>query len=349
MFLLLCACWGHVAQALNVQVFVLSEWRRAERRLQLRDAFRSCQAALPDGHTVDQTFFMGQPPDAASAELEGRAFGDVVVLGGPDVDREGPPDREAALHVLNTARGRAYRVANGLAWLLQHRPGLDYVAFAPDHTLPLLPRLVEEVRRHSNESLAMGHISRSALLAGSDHSLAPCETCASEPELHRHCMKKSHETHGSMAYASCMGVARQCCPDVAADVAGASCPGLGSCVDAVQDTGMPSALYYGTPESPRYLRGDGWVLGRRLVEFVAVNAFDLKMRGDPDVMLGFWLTAVEDVHFVDMDGDLLLDASAADVSGPTTCGKPAFFIGYGQNHTLDWFDDRRCELACSST
>lgn len=336
MLLFLCAWWCHTVQALNVQVFVLSEWWRAERRLQLRDAFRSCLVSVPEGHAVDQIFFMGQPPDAAAAELEGRTFGDMVVLGGPDVDREGPPDREAALHVLSTARSRAYRVANGLAWLLRHRPELEYVAFAPDHTLPLLPRLVEDVKRHSNESLALGRIGRSALLAGSDHSLTPCEMCTSEPELHQHCMKRSHETHGTMDYRSCMGVARQCCPDVTAGIAGASCPGLGRCVSAVQDTGMPSALYYGTPESPRYLRGDGWVLGRRLAEFVAVNAFDLKMRGDPDVMLGFWLAAVEDVHFVDMDTNFFLDLSAANISG------------YSQILTPE-FDDRRCELAQSST
>lgn len=332
MFFFLCALWGHTVQALNVQVFVVSEWWRAERRLQLRDAFRSCVAALPEGHAMDQIFFMGQPPDAPTAELEGRTFGDMVVLGGPDVDQEGPSDREAALHVLNTVRSRAYLVANGLAWLLLHRPGLDYVAFAPDHTLPLLPRLLQEVRRHSNESLALGHIGRSALLAGSDHSLSPCETCTSEPELHQHCMKRSHETHGTMDYRSCMGVARQCCPDVAKGIAGAACPGLGSCVGAVQDTGMPSALYYGTPESPRYLRGDGWVLGRRLAEFVAVNAHDLKMRGDPDVMLGFWLSAVEDVHFIDMGNNLFLDLGAANVSGNSRIQTPEF-------------DERRCELS----
>lgn len=332
---------------MNVQILVFSEWRRAERRLQLRDAFQSCVAAIPEGHAVEQTFFMGQPPEPEAAELESRTFGDVVVFGGPDVDEEGPPDREAVLHVLSTARARAYRVANALTWLVQHRPGLEYVVFVPDHTLPLLPRLLEEVRFHMNDSLALGHIGRSALLAGADHPLAPCETCASEPELHQHCMARSHESHGAMGYSSCMGVARRCCPDVAAGNPGASCPDLARCVSSLQDTGMPSALYYGAAGSPRYLLGDGWVLGRRLAEFIAVNAFDLKMRGDPDVLLGFWLSAVEDVHFVDADEDFFLDFRSVNVSRSIPCGWPAFLVGYDQIQSSDWFNEARCELRCS--
>eukprot|EP00913_Durusdinium_trenchii_P009880 g9273.t1 len=45
--------------------------------------------------------------------------------------------------------------------------------------------------------------------------------------------------------------------------------------------------------APKWFLGMGWVFGRRIVQFLAKNAADLKKHGAADVQLGFWLAPLE--------------------------------------------------------
>merc|ERR1711971_945232 len=82
-----------------------------------------------------------------------------------------------------------------------------------------------------------------------------------------------------------------------------------------QALGAPAAIYYGTALSPRWPKGAGWVLGRSASEFIAQNAEDLRMHGMPDLLMGFWLAPLEDLHYLDLpEHQLILVQDTVDFS-----------------------------------
>merc|ERR1712039_919536 len=79
-------------------------------------------------------------------------------------------------------------------------------------------------------------------------------------------------------------------------------------------------LYYGTALAPRWPHGAAWVAGRALVQFIGENAPDLKVRGMPNLLVGFWLAGLEDVHFVNFQPGVFHDLLASDKGGaPPSC------------------------------
>jgi len=328
---------------------VTSTWANVERRLQMRAVVGHCmgmgQAA------VDLLFFMGDPAGSALGETGARQeadhFGDMVFLGGPDTDPLPRHGEDPNLRVLDgVASARAHRWAHGAAWLLEYRPDLEYLVQFDDQVLVSLPGLLAQVVSHANTSLALGWISWASLTIG-ETAYAPCETCKPDTRHVSLCTKYVQRFSSGMEMRGCLAVAQRCCDNLSSD-GGNQCGGPGdleACVAAAQEAGAAGAAYFGAIATPRLLHEACWVLGRRLVEFLAQNADDLKMRGAPRLLLGFWLAAVEDVHFVTLPEEALLEAAG----GETHCSAPQGLLaaqGLGAEKWGSWLDMGSCELRC---
>eukprot|EP00747_Dinoflagellata_sp_TGD_P164777 gnl/TRDRNA2_/TRDRNA2_185172_c0_seq1.p1 gnl/TRDRNA2_/TRDRNA2_185172_c0~~gnl/TRDRNA2_/TRDRNA2_185172_c0_seq1.p1 ORF type:complete len:399 (+),score=66.86 gnl/TRDRNA2_/TRDRNA2_185172_c0_seq1:39-1235(+) len=361
------------AFAARMQLMVTSEWANLQVRLHLRRAFRSCLQHVGEEHSVEQLFFMGDPRGTL-AELEGaaqesEAFTDIVVLDGPDSD---PPLSPAGsldgarwtggfLRVFDKPAAGAHRIAYGLLWLLVNRPDLEYVAHLLDSSYVHLPGLFAQIAEHANTSLALGVVAEAPLIVGHDsesilaegggwstarHTAGDCETCEIDPEVERQCSAHGNGQQGTMDYRGCLSVAQDCCPS-------GDCGAWGSlekCLAAAHTAGFEANEYFGSTWTPRWLRGMGWVLGRRLVEFIALNVEDLKMRGTPELLLGFWLASVEDVHFVHMHDGLFrkLPSHAAEVNATGPLCSVDTVVAHGMDHErwVRWFDAESCVLRC---
>ncbi|CAE8593488.1 unnamed protein product [Polarella glacialis] len=342
---------------LRVQVNIPSAWQNLGLRLQLRRTLGRCGRQLQaDGYLVEQLFFMGNPETSGfnveEALREIQAFGDLVTLTAPDVDppvsaemieqASGDPDLEKLIVGWPSSVGM--RIAASMVWLLHNRPDFDYVVHLSDSSLARLPDLLREVSRHDNSSLVLGWLKESTSLTvagGAQDGEVPCENCLEPPEQVRFCLDMIQTSMAGMDYRGCMRVAARCCN-------GASDCGyddLLECSKPARTVGFNAALYYGTALAPRSPHPAAWVLGRRPAEFVAENSHDLRMRGASEVLLGFWLAALEDLHFVSLPLGQLLSipegASCASGAAP-----PLVVYGLDEDSWPRWFDEETCEIHC---
>lgn len=343
----------------HLQVIVVSEWDHLQLRLNLRRAFQACAPALGPDHSAEVRFFMGAPQGTAAGEEgaleEGKVFGDLVILGGPDHDEPDPPGHAAFLQVLQEPSARAFRVVRALAWLLEHRPDFEYVLQLRDTSFVQLPRLLDLLAANEDASLAMGRFVEPPLTVGSgEEEEQVCETCvdAGMELQEKVCLERTRAVPGGMDFRGCLVVARRCCPG---DGSTCDTSRLEACIGEAHSTGYPAAVYYGTALAPKSLHGSAWVLGRRPAEFIGMNYRDLKLRGMPDVLMGFWLASLEDVHFVELppvafrELPPLVAASGGADEGAEECSAGLLVAsGMDLSRWSSWFDPASCELRCGA-
>jgi len=310
---------------------------------------------FPQDELVELLFFMGEPRGTVLGEFgatrEIAEFGDLVALAGPDTDPPKLFGREAYLHVTEQPSAGAYRTVRFMEWLLQHRPELDYVVRLDDRSFVHVPRLLQLISWHANSSLALGTLAEMPLTIGGLEPDVPCETCALDPAHEKLCAHRAHLVSGGADYRVCLEAAQRCCPgdrDQCGD-------GLAACASSVLEEGLAAALYFGASRTPYSLHGVAWVLGRRLVDFIGTNANDLKLRGPLDSLVGFWLSAIEDVHFVAVpDGSVHsftrrqnnVDATEDEGHGSCLEDRLVFAHGLDLDHWATMFDMDSCELRC---
>ncbi|CAK8990005.1 unnamed protein product [Durusdinium trenchii] len=281
----------------QVQIMVTSKLSSFERRQTLRDVFISCAARVATlEHDVEQLFFLGDAADVdeelrLGLKEEGARFNDLVFVGGPDAD---PAVERDVTYVLERPTARGFRLAIGTAWLAEHRPDLDYVMYLDDDSYLHLPRLLTALQAHGSPSLAMGYVMETQLDTLETHicTVCPlnCEACQNDPFLNEFC---SH--FPLMSLGGCAFLIHQCKLFGQDDAEG----NLQACVQKAQRNTMQVVHYFGM-FAPKWFLGMGWVFGRRIVQFLAKNAADLKKHGAADVQLGFWLAPLEGVHWVDL-------------------------------------------------
>jgi len=326
-----------MAHSINLQIMVTSKWSHFERRQMQRRAISSCRALVSGMHNVELLFFMGDSnksePEASGREAE--SFGDIVVIGGPDSD---PPVNRDATYVLDRPCARTYRLAHGTAWLVRHRPNLDFVMYLDDDSFLQLPRLFEHIERQNTPSLAMGFLMETYLDWSDTHVCElcqPCEPCRREGGLLEFC-----EHFPDMSLGGCL-MAMQNCKifDDGGDI--------GECVASTRRGISRLASYFGSKAAPRWMLGMGWVFGQRIARYIGRNAANLKVRGAADVALGFWLAPLEGVHFTSMSGGAFHDHPGTRSTFAAACSEKTVLV-----HRMNperWaigFDEARCELSC---
>eukprot|EP00929_Paragymnodinium_shiwhaense_P101623 TRINITY_DN64773_c0_g1_i1.p1 TRINITY_DN64773_c0_g1~~TRINITY_DN64773_c0_g1_i1.p1 ORF type:complete len:375 (+),score=87.95 TRINITY_DN64773_c0_g1_i1:106-1230(+) len=343
----------HLAWPAPVQVMVVSEWANLDFRLQLRRTFKGCWPHC-HGVGIEQLFFMGDvkgtPAEDGSGQQEQDMFGDLVFLGGPDTDEPAAPGQNPRLRVqAQLPTSRAYRLASGLHWILQNRQDVEYVVKIQDDCFVHLPRLVQHMAQNQNASLAMGWISQVPLTIGS-HLEKACETCDINEEHTKLCMQGIQQLASGVDMYGCLAILKEC---VENGIEGSK-EQLQLCLWRAHEVDGQAASYFGASHTPNILAESMFVLGRGLVDYIGENFMDLKMRGAADLSLGFWLIALEDVHFVDLPDDLLWESPDAETcppdgyllvrSAPTEDASAQVLQGWPAR-----FDDEKCELRCEAS
>eukprot|EP00928_Gymnodinium_smaydae_P046645 TRINITY_DN31089_c0_g1_i1.p1 TRINITY_DN31089_c0_g1~~TRINITY_DN31089_c0_g1_i1.p1 ORF type:complete len:380 (+),score=53.24 TRINITY_DN31089_c0_g1_i1:33-1172(+) len=319
--------------AAEVQIAVSSEWAHEALRAHLRNAFKSC---VPEAWKAEQLFFMGDADDNGRRTAEMAAFDDVVVVHGPDALDESWPDplthsTEPHLMLSPWPTSRARRWLRSLVWLLEHRPDFLYVAQIDDRVILYLPGMIARIRENANASLAMSRISRASLNLGGSATdfeaqqiVDTSETALGNTDHTRLCIDRIRKVPFGLEMRGCLATLQRCCETEVIEGRDHQCNDLrrlDACLVDAHTAGVGAATYFGAAYTPRLLHESFWVVGRRVAEFLGENADDLKKRGAAGLLLGFWLTAIEDVHFVDLGRDLVLphEASALKTSDPAQC------------------------------
>lgn len=341
---------GAEPESIKLQVMVVSEWDHLPLRMRMRSAFESCLPQLDGVAVVEVRFFMGRPEGTdlgeEGAAQEAEAFGDMVVFGGPDRDYEAPAGHAVYLEVKERVAALAERVVQSMGWLLRHRPDLDYVAKLADDSFANLPRLIGVLAAHGDPALALGRFMETPLTVLSD--VENCETCPGDAQHEHACLERLRTASGGLEYRGCVEAAQRCCP---ASSERCTNEELDACLLQAQRGGIAAAIYYGTSLSPRWPHGAGWVLGWHLVQYLALNAEDLRMRGMPDMLLGFWLVSLEDVKFVDLPEGVFYQpptpSHAAESNEECPPENVVIAGGLDADQWSSWFDAQRCELRCS--
>lgn len=323
---------------MQVEIMVTSRWVHHERREFQRLALRSCLPLAHAGHTIELLFFMGDlndtDPQIAQSEVE--QFGDLIQVGGPDSD---PPVPRDATYVLERPCSRTYRLAHGTAWLMQHRPELDYVMYLDDDSFLQVPRFLQHLEAYGSERMAMGYTMQTNLDWSDTHICelcSPCQTCKDQWELLEFC----GELFPDMAFGGCTMAIQNCrIFDEGKD--------LIVCVAEKRDGIRRLAEYFGSRVAPQWMLGMGWAFGRRISRYIARNAKWLKVRGAADVALGFWLAPLEGVHFVSMNDGAFHDHPDTRSTFARACTKQTVLVHRMRpEHWNTDFDQERCELRC---
>lgn len=279
--------------ALKLHILVATPWKNADRRTELRKAFASCGAVVPE-HSVDHTFFLGwMPADEASraaAAEELAANDDMVALPGHDTD---PPVGRDVTYVLDRPTSRSFKTAFGSQWLVNHRK-FDFVLYLDDDSFISLPRLFDALEG-KGPRLSMGWLMNTPLDWSSlDISVcdvcSPCDACTNNEYLNNFCT----QFDAGLSKVGCYAAIKNC------QVMPPENKTLDECVRMVYEDNLRLSDYFGSKWAPTWLLGMGWVFGRDVVEYIAANVKYLKLRGAADVVLGFWLAGFEDVEWVDM-------------------------------------------------
>eukprot|EP00933_Yihiella_yeosuensis_P037631 TRINITY_DN3162_c0_g1_i3.p1 TRINITY_DN3162_c0_g1~~TRINITY_DN3162_c0_g1_i3.p1 ORF type:complete len:379 (-),score=57.04 TRINITY_DN3162_c0_g1_i3:173-1309(-) len=344
-------------RGLRLQLAIPSLWRNLGLRVHHRRSFKKCAAELQAaGHSIEQFFFMGSPSgsdvvDEADLVREIQAFGDIVMLNAPEGDKTQESSAEGydeeKLKVLDSPSPRGLRLAATLDWIFRNRPDFDYVIHVAESSLVNLPLFVSEVVTHQNSSLVLGWLTKDSPLGVGRPKIGEeeiCELCEISSEVERFCLDILQTSMAGMDFQGCVQIANRCCPSSSAP-AGCSYDELVECTKTSREIGARSALYYGTAVAPQWPHGAGFVLGRNPVEFVAENKFDLRLRSAmPDILLGFWLAALEDLHFVSLPWEKLIAIKEAE-SCPATEDQ---LIVYGlEEETWPlWSDEVECGIRC---
>ncbi|CAD7946892.1 unnamed protein product, partial [Amoebophrya sp. A120] len=278
--------------------------------------------------TDDEAFLYGlrvrtNPADTSSPEIVQRThllqgdnnYRDLVVLNGPDLD---PPVQRDVTYVLERPTSRAFRVAYGTRWVYLYLPSTDFIFYLDDDSFLNVPRLfqlldgvaVTEQRnmmerqengdenlslRYRNErdrmqSIVVGYMMATDVDMGRYdvcEMCDPCERCLNDRALKNFCAQLPHLSLGG-----CLAYMNTC------KIYGTETPLL----DCIRDAQMEAARlaeYFGTKKSPLWLLGMGWLFGKRVINWIARNAADLKKRGAADLILGYWLVGMEDLNWVD--------------------------------------------------
>lgn len=338
------ASWLSAVPGLNLEVMVTSRWVHFERRQTQRRALRSCLQVGGTGHRAGLLFFMGDlnASDTAAklrATGEQEAYGDLVIVGGPDSD---PPVPRDATYVLDRPCARTYRLAHGTAWLLKHRPDLDFVMYLDDDSFLNLPRLFNHLAFHAKPSLAMGFVMETELDWSRTHICElcdPCEPCRQQKLLVEFC----EQFAADMSFGGCMMAVQNCQIFNAGE-------DLAACVVEKVHGIRRLSEYFGSKSAPRWLLGMGWVFGSKIVKYLGHNAELLKVRGAADVSLGFWLAPLEEVHWAPMNHGEFHDHPGTRSTFAAQCTERSVLV-----HRMNprrWatdFDSGRCEITCHET
>lgn len=330
--------------ALVVDVMVASRWSHRDRRNIQRTAIRSCARLLPEGHSVELFFFMGDfnNTDVDEAQREQHEHGDLVQVGGPDSD---PPVVRDATYVLERPCARTHRLAHGSRWLANNRPDSDFVFYLDDDSYLNLPRLFEHLQglgnRGDEDLLAMGYTMETNLdWTDSTHICElciPCEICQTGQALQDlfNLCAAVDISHGAcfMAIQNCriFNEGEDMLECVATKVSG------------VRDL----AAYFGSKVAPRWMLGMGWMFGSKIVKYIGRNADRLKTRGAADVMLGYWLAPLEGVRWQPMNDGRFHDHPATKSTFAAQCSDDTVLVHRVQSHHWEAdFDPERCVLTC---
>eukprot|EP00933_Yihiella_yeosuensis_P061955 TRINITY_DN64845_c0_g1_i1.p1 TRINITY_DN64845_c0_g1~~TRINITY_DN64845_c0_g1_i1.p1 ORF type:complete len:367 (+),score=44.67 TRINITY_DN64845_c0_g1_i1:116-1216(+) len=330
--------------ALNVQLMVTSKLDAGERRMSLRRSIKHCLKAMTlSTHTVELHFFLGLGGVNETSEsvlnsllAEEEEFADLVFLGGPDSDPSVPRD---VTYVLDRPSARGSRLAYGTVWLLENRPNLDFVAYIDDDSYIHVPRLLTKLEQHPSESLAMGYVMQTQL----DTTQADvcdvcnlCDWCKQDEQLNRFC-----EKFPLMSLGGCISLLHMCQLNHRGQ-------NEAECVQTAQDETFKVSRYFGSSSAMRWMLGMGWILGRRIVKFIARNAEDLKKHGIPDVQLGFWLAPLEGIEWVDLSGGQFHDYPEPGSSFSAGCTDRSILVHRMTAERWQDFDEQTCELGCPS-
>lgn len=330
------AAFGAAVADTSVSLMIASEWANKDLRMRLRQMFLSCAVQMPVGFVVEPIFFLGAVPPELREEgyEEAKEHQDMLSLGSPDRETEMlSQDRPATLHLYPKASAATLRFLGSLAWLHGHRKESQYIITMQDHSFMDLPRILQELERHQNESLVLGFISADTPLEEvPQEGEIPCETCDQDPEKELLCYKLLKEYPGGLDFRGCLLAASRCneAPE-----------GLSACVQKANQRGVDAFIYFGSTVAPRWPHGAGWILGRRVREILAVNADDLRKRGAVlDIQIGFWLAAFEDIHFVNLPAEkLALDGHCPD-------GEVLVASRMTEARWNSWFDETSCSFDC---
>eukprot|EP00397_Hematodinium_sp_SG-2012_P046474 GEMP01052518.1.p1 GENE.GEMP01052518.1~~GEMP01052518.1.p1 ORF type:complete len:305 (+),score=55.57 GEMP01052518.1:296-1210(+) len=267
-----------------------------------------------NGTTISLRFFMGEKNDSQEEVCEEETLhSDMVIVGGPDMDPHVLRDETYVLD--NIPAARTYRTAHGSHWIASNVKEYDFVLYLDDDSFVDLKRLtvlLEGVLRENEDQaklLSLGYIMETRL---DPDGIDICEWCSPCDK----CLQDPELTKLCGHFTGLFG--------------------LGTCA------------YFGSKWTPLWLLGMGWVWGRSIVEYIGQNAKYFKMRGSADVMLGYWLVAIEDIHWMDMSPNKFHDApKPADKSTfAAYCTDETILVHRMIEALWDKVNEDTCHLEC---
>eukprot|EP00392_Amoebophrya_sp_AT5.2_P007742 g7757.t1 len=230
-------------------------------------------------------------------------------------------DPRDVTYILDRPTSRAFRVAYGTRWVHCYLPDTDFIFYLDDDSFLNVPRLfhlldgvqIAEDRhlqerkvdrnekklqlryrneRNKVESLVLGYMMETDTDMGRYdicEMCDPCDKCLHDRQLKEFC---GQEKLQHLSLGGCLAYMNTC------KIYGDEKP-LADCIYDAQFESSRIADYFGTKKSPLWLLGMGWLFGKRVINYIARNAADLKKRGAADLILGYWLTGIEDLNWVD--------------------------------------------------
>eukprot|EP00971_Amphidinium_carterae_P041783 821057-Amphidinium_carterae.1 len=210
-----------------------------------------------------------------------------------------------------------------------------------DTNIVNFPALLKRLEVYGDQPLlAMGDVTISSLTVGPADG-APCETCPVHPEHSRLCREIT--ATGATGFRGCLGLASRCCP-----VEEPACENLYTCMWNAALQGKQAFDYFGTGSSPRWFKGGAWVLGHDILEFIAINGPDLKIRGVADMLVGFWIVALEDVLYVDIAGEHCTLAFEESGCYDDCFSSSILVSGMTGKKWLAWYQPEACQVKCTT-
>jgi hypothetical protein len=225
--------------------------------------------------------------DGRESREEAALFGDVLIF-------EDAPDRDPAVsrdetYVLDRPTSVAYRLAAGVEWAWKaFGTDLEFYMHLDDDSFVSIPRL-DALIFSEHQSDFYGHFFLGFLMS------TPISMDALDVDF---CYTCSHDWSHlcepfGMSPLECYHTGQTC----AIFGKGSS---IVDCFSLEAAKRFRQLNFFQNTWTPTWPLGMGFVFGRNIVEFIAINRDLLKMNASADVQAGFWLAPLENVHWIDL-------------------------------------------------
>ena len=213
-------------------------------------------------------------------ESEIEEFNDIALVDGPDRDPLISRDQTV---VLDGPVSVAVKQIAGIQYALHHFSNLTYFIHLDDDSFLSIPRIDKLLSENESKDLYMGYLLKPMHDADVLYTVGACRDCLDHPMC----------ASLSLTPMKCNALVRACKVYTHEG-------SLNECIKTEKLKNDRLINYLGNGFSAPWALGMGFVLGRSLVDYIAANAADLKLRASSDIQLGQWLAPLKRMQYRQM-------------------------------------------------